>query len=104
MAMTEFLSQPLVPVLKPLAAFGGDLKEDEVWVDLACQLFTESQVKIEIGKQIDFVDQADGGSSEHMGVFLWFVLAFGDADDGDLGGLAQIKEGRADQIADVFDE
>lgn len=39
-----------------------------------------------------------------MGIFEWFVFAFGDGHQDDALVFTEIEEGRADEISDIFDE
>ena len=54
--------------------------------------------------EVHFRDDGDVGGVEDRRVFQRLVLAFGDRDQDQAEVFAQIVGGRADEIADVFDE
>jgi hypothetical protein len=61
-------------------------------------------IKVHVGQQIDLIEQHGGGNVKHERIFLGLVVALGNAQKRHLAILAHVELGRADQIADVFDE
>lgn len=97
-------SQPGEPLLHAFAAGGGDKNNFNMRIDLAGAGRAPLNVEIEIRQQVDFVEQHQAGGGEHMRILQRFVFAFGDRQHRHLMALAEIKAGRADRVADVFDK
>ena len=80
------------------------MEEFKVLVGLSGGGLEFFEVEVDVGEEVDFVDDADGGFEEDFGVFEGFIGAFGGAADNDAEVFAEIVVGGADEIADVFDD
>jgi hypothetical protein len=87
---------------KPFAGFRRNGKDLHIRIDLANAVFNHLKIQVEIGQQVDLVDQGGIADPEHQGVFNGFVFTFGDREHHHALVLADIEFGRADQIADVL--
>jgi hypothetical protein len=61
-------------------------------------------VEVDVGQQVGLVQQDQVGLPEHVRVLGRLVRALGDRRDHHPGRLAQVEQGRADQVADVLDD
>jgi hypothetical protein len=61
-------------------------------------------VEVDVGQQVGLVQQDQVGLPEHVRVLGRLVRALGDRRDHHLGRLAQVEQGRADQVTDVLDD
>ena len=58
----------------------------------------------QVRQQIDLRNQHQVGLVEHDRVLQRLVLSFGDRQHDDVGGLAEVVDGRTHEVADVLDE
>ena len=58
----------------------------------------------QVRQEIDLREQHEIGLAEHHRVLERLVLALGHREHHDVGGLAEVVDGGADQVADVLDE
>ena len=72
-------------------------------VDLFCVALCFFQVKRHIGKQVQFIDDAEMCGLKHIRVFERFIFAFRHAENYNPKAFAQIEEGGADEVADILD-
>ena len=61
-------------------------------------------IEIHIGQEIDLVEDHRTGTVEKEWVFFRLVVAFGYAEQGDLGVFAAIEFDGANEVPHVFDE
>ena len=61
-------------------------------------------IEVDIGQQVDLVQQQQVGGGEHVGILERLVLALGHREDHHLARLAEVEGGRADEVADVLDQ
>jgi len=81
----------------------GD-EDDDARAYAASILLAFLDIEISVRQQVDLVEQHDGRVMEHLGVLERFVFPFGDGKNDDLVVFSQVEGGRADQIADIFDQ
>ena len=87
----------------PAPVFGGRLDRTHVGIDVAQVGVEQIEIEVEVGQEVDLVDDHDVGRAEHDRVLEGLLFAFGDREDHCPGVLADIELGRADQVADVLD-
>ena len=73
-------------------------------IDAAGIFLALVEVELDVGREVDLVDDHQIGRGKHVGIFKRLVVAFGDGNDHHLVRFAEIKLGRAHEVADVFDE
>ena len=76
----------------------------DLGIDLPRIRLSGFDVEWHIRKQIDLGQDQQRGLVEDGWIFQRLVLAFGHAEQDDLRLFAEVVAGRANQIADVFDE
>ncbi|MCG3148752.1 MAG: hypothetical protein PCFJNLEI_02199 [Verrucomicrobiae bacterium] len=96
--------QPVRPLGDALTGFAGDLEDRRSRVELAEVSDELVEVEIGVGQEINFVEHERADLVEEQRIFAGFVVAFGDAEDADFAGLAEIELGRAGDVADVLDQ
>src|SRR5581483_6103357 len=62
------------------------------------------EVEVEVGEEVDLVDDDDVGGPEHHRVLERLLLALGDGVDHGPGVFADGELRRADEVADVLDQ
>ena len=66
--------------------------------------FTFFDIKWYVGQQVNFIDDTDIGCSEHIGIFLRFVVTFRYREYDHAMGFPQVEKRGTNEVADVFNE
>ena len=98
------LAQPRVPFFEPFARAARNLKEGQIRIEVAGMAGGNLYIEIYIGQEIDLVEDHRTGTVEKERVFFRLVVAFGHAEQGDLGVFAAIEFDGANEVPYVFDE
>ena len=96
-------AQPVVPLLHAGPGGGRQLQHQRVRADLPDVGRVPPGVEVHVGQQVVLAHQDQVGLAEHMRVLHRLVVALGDRGQHHPGLLAQVEQGRADQVADVLD-
>jgi hypothetical protein len=96
--------QPVAPLFHTFAGFCGDEKDFCFFIQFGNIGFYFLDIEVGCVEDVDFVDEHSSGPGENHRVFGGFVVAFGDGEDGDFVGFAEVEGRGADEVADVFDE
>ena len=100
----DSLTEPIIPFFKPVTRTAGYFKDGESGIKMAGMSRGGFHVKIQIGEQVDFIQDHGTGTVEEERVLFGLIVAYGEAEEGDLGILATIELHRADKISHVFNE
>ena len=102
---SALLPQQVVdPGGKAFAGGGGEGEEAEVGVDFEGVFADAVEGRVNVGQEVNLVDDADVTTGKHVGVFEGFVIALGDADDDHALCLAEVEHGGTHEVAHVFNE
>ena len=99
------LFEPRQPLLHPFAS--GCRHAHVLWARHDVRECVGDRLDVnlrQVRQQIDLGNQHEIGLQEHHRVFQRLVFALGDRQRDDVGLLAEVVDGRAHQVADVFDE
>lgn len=85
-----------VPFFEPFARAARNLKEGQIRIEVAGMAGGNLYIEIHIGQEIDLVEDHRTGTVEKEWVFFRLVVAFGYAEQGDLGRLRRnrIRRGK----------
>lgn len=97
----EWMKPVQASIPSPVLADTFDL---DAGIDLARVGGKSIHVEIEMRKQVHLGDQEQVRTSDHVGVFQRLILALGHGDEHHAMLFAEVEHGRADEIADIFDE
>ena len=98
------LLQPVKPLIHAIAFGGRCFDERNIRIDAARILLCLFNIKLYVRQKVCLVDDAQIGISEDGRVLDRLVIALGDADHHNPFRLAEIKQGRTDQVAHVFNK
>ena len=80
----DLRSQPVAPLIDTLACTAGGAEDAQLGIDPRALALSVSSSAVDVGKEIDLVDDHDAGVAEHRRVFQRLVISFGCAHDHDL--------------------
>lgn len=100
----DSLTEPIIPFFKPVTRAAGYFEDGESGIKMAGMSRGGFHVKIQIGEQVDFIQDHGTGTVEEERVLFGLIVAFGEAEEGDLGIFATIEFHWADKISHVFNE
>ena len=95
---------PMHPFIEAARRFARDLKDRRVVIEGAKIAMELLKTKVGVGQQVRLVQHERANFVKEQGILGGFIVAFGDAQDADLGRLAKIELRRTRDIADVFNE
>ena len=98
------LLQPSVPLRHSLAGTGRELKDGDGRIDTAGHLQAACDVEIQVGEEVDLVEEHDRGIVKHLRILERLVLSLGDGEHDDLVVFSQVEGRGADQVPHVLDE
>ncbi len=96
--------QPGVKRRHSLTAFRRNDQRLQIRIDLERIGEAKADVEVEMRQKIGLVQQQQVGRREHFRIFERLVLALRHGEHDDLMRFAEIKSGRTNEIADIFDE
>jgi len=96
--------QPVQPLAHAVAACGRGEDHFDGGIDAPGVLDALRHVETDMGQQVDLIDDHQRRSGEHVRILERLVVTLGHRENHDLGGLAQVPQRGADQVADIFDE
>ena len=94
---------PGTHLVDTVAGLGRGLDRANIGIDVAKVGVEQLKIEVEVGEQIDLVDDHDIGGPEHHRVLQRLLLALGHREHHRPGVLADIELGRAHEVADVLD-
>src|ERR1035437_4144619 len=96
--------EPIEPAVHACAAYRRQSQYLDFRVYQPRIFHTLPDIKLDMRQQVYFSQHHEVGGCEYVRILEWFVFAFGYGKDHDLVCLPQIEFGRADEVADIFDE
>ena len=100
----DSLTEPIIPFFKSVTRAAGYFEDGESGIKMAGMSRGGFHVKIQIGEQVDFIQDHGTGTVEEERILFGLIVAFGEAEEGDLGIFATIEFHWADKISHVFNE
>lgn len=79
----DSLTEPIIPFFKPVTRTAGYFKDGESGIKMAGMSRGGFHVKIQIGEQVDFIQDHGTGTVEEERVLFGLIVAFGEAEEGD---------------------
>src|SRR5215831_1286012 len=97
------LAQPVVPRGDAVPGARRDRQHRGAGADLPQVGGAAGEVEVDVGQQVGLADQHEAGAAEHVRVLDRLVGALGDRGEHHAVRLAQVEQGRADQVPHVLD-
>ncbi len=94
--------QPMKPLVEAFARPRGESNGFDFRVDLAGVFEGEVGIELDVRKQVGFGKEHERGAVENAGILEGFVFAFGDAQENDFCGFAEVIAGRTNEVANIF--
>jgi hypothetical protein len=80
------------------------MKQTDFRIQLACGTGKALNIEIDVGMQVDFVQENYVGTAEHMRVFVRLVVTFSNGRNDDSHRFPEVEERGANEVTDVFDQ
>ena len=100
--LSRIFYQPLYPCLQTFARAAGEWESGDVGVEDLHALCEVIHAEIDVGQQVDLVDDERIHAAIGAGIFIGLVVAFGHRCNEDSLMRAEFEVRRADEIANIL--